>query len=52
MTLAYLHLPIPHAFGSWNPKTQTFSNTGLFNYLDNLELADKTVMQRFRPGPL
>jgi hypothetical protein len=43
ITLAYIHLPIPHVLGFWNPKTQRFSTTGPFNYFDNLELADKTV---------
>jgi hypothetical protein len=43
ITLAYVHLPVPHVHGFWDPKTQTFSTTGSFNYFDNLELADKTV---------
>jgi hypothetical protein len=43
ITLAYIHVPIPHPYGFWNPNTQTFSKAHLFNYFDNLELADKTV---------
>lgn len=42
-----VHVPIPHPLGIWNVATQSFDVTGRSNYLDNLELADRTL-GRFR----
>ena len=38
-----LHIPVPHPPGFWNPATHSFVTDITANYLDNLDLADRTL---------
>ncbi|MDQ2712395.1 MAG: hypothetical protein M3Y24_09245 [Acidobacteriota bacterium] len=44
LNLVFIHLPIPHPPGIWDPTKGAFT-TANANYLDNLELADKVLGQ-------
>jgi hypothetical protein len=41
----FLHLPLPHAPGFYNRRTQQFDTSGNASYADNLALTDKTLGQ-------
>lgn len=45
LNFVFLHLPVPHAPGIWNTRTQSFSTNPQLDYIDNLELADRRLGQ-------
>jgi hypothetical protein len=40
---ALIHLPVPHPLGIYDRRTGTYSTRDDSNYIDNLELADRTL---------
>ncbi len=45
LSLVLIHVPTPHPDGIWDTRTQSFTTDNRSNYLDNLELADKTLAE-------
>lgn len=41
--LVYTHWPVPHPPGIWDRRKKQFSNSADSDYLDNLDLVDRTV---------
>jgi hypothetical protein len=45
LNFVFLHLPVPHPLGIWDPQSSRFTTDREANYADNLALADRILGQ-------